>query len=533
MRKTIAFLIICLCCPFFASAEESDNGLFRYEVKDGYAQITGFAEGQSCDDLVIPSVIDGYEVKNIGYHAFSLSDIKNLIIEKGIKEIDNGAFSDCNNLESVTFAETVEEIGSSAFSFCKNLSKIKCPASLKIIGDGAFSYCSGLRQIELNEGLETIYSGAVSHCENLREVVVPSTVKILSRDATAPAIEYCDRLEKIVLKCTPDNPQIFVADCPALKAVVFEGDIGDFDYSGIFKYNFYECQPRAKMVNARNYTTKRDIGIYGKKGSNTEKFAVENGLNFVPIWDMENENAADVFVSPWAKDEVEKAEELGFVPASVRGNYKKNITRQEFTQMAMYFLLMQYGYQPEVLGPDIFINDFVSAYCGKKRDRNGNDFINKNTGKVWKYEDKQDIDNLMLEKPFADLDDSGEESIIVNYAYNFGIVNGVSETKFNPEGEITRQEAAAMLMRIYKNYSVSVKNDGGFRFSDDDKIAEWAKKDVYAANVLGVMQGVAVDVFAPLEKYSVEQAVVTFFRLYDRTPISRKNNNIELISDYE
>ena len=422
MRKTIAFLIVCLCCPFFASAEEADNGLFRYEVKDGYAQITGFAEGQSCCDLVIPSVIDGYEVKKIGYHAFCLSDIKNLIIEEGIKEIDNGAFSDCNNLESVTFAETVEEIGSSAFSFCKNLSKIKCPASLKIIGDGAFSYCSGLRQIELNEGLEVIYSGAVSHCENLREVVVPSTVKMLSRDATAPAIEYCDRLEKIVLKCTPDNPQIFVADCPALKAVVFEGDIGDFDYSGIFKYNFYECQPRAKMVNARNYTTKRDIGIYGKKGSNTEKFAVENGLNFVPIWDTENENAADIFVSPWAKDEVEKAEELGFVPAGVRENYKKNITRQE---------------------------------------------------------------------------------------------------------------AAAMLMRIYKNYGVSAKNDADFRFSDDNKIAEWANEDVYAANALGVMQGVADDVFAPLEKYSVEQAVVTFFRLYNRAPISRKNNNIESISDYE
>lgn len=35
-----------------------------------------------------------------------------------------------------------------------------------------------------------------------------------------------------------------------------------------------------------------------------------------------------------------------------------------------------------------------------------------------------------------------------------GIVSGTSETEFNPNGDITRQEAAAMLMRVYENFVI-------------------------------------------------------------------------------
>ena len=43
--------------------------------------------------------------------------------------------------------------------------------------------------------------------------------------------------------------------------------------------------------------------------------------------------------------------------------------------------------------------------------------------------------------------------VLILYLLKVKIVNGVSETEFNPDGEITRQEAAAMLMRVYKNYA--------------------------------------------------------------------------------
>lgn len=52
----------------------------------------------------------------------------------------------------------------------------------------------------------------------------------------------------------------------------------------------------------------------------------------------------EIIISDWAKPEVEKAIELGFVPITLRENYKRNITRGEFSKLAMFFLSIQYGY---------------------------------------------------------------------------------------------------------------------------------------------------------------------------------------------
>ena len=72
-----------------------------------------------------------------------------------------------------------------------------------------------------------------------------------------------------------------------------------------------------------------------------------------------------------------------------------------------------------------------------------------------------------------------------------------------------------MLMRVYKNYAEYDSSSEKLKFSDDEQIAEWAKEDVYDVAKLGVMQGVGDDVFAPMGGYTVEQAIATFWRLYE------------------
>lgn len=291
-----------------------------------------------------------------------------------------------------------------------------------------------------------------------------------------------------------------------------------------------------------------DAGTYYYKADLKTGVCIET--KFEPL-----DTISEEVISAWAKPEVENAIETGFVPISLRGNYKRNITRREFAKMAFYFLSVQYGYRPESAletwyrseNPDYAVRteNFVSAYCSVRKDRNGNVFTNKNTGEAWKYEDKHGgIYNLTLVSPFTDLQAAGDgmntaaqravigENQIIDYAYNFGIINGKSDTEFDPHGEITRQEAAAMLMRVYKNYADVNIALGDTKFSDDDKISDWAKDDVYNINVLGVMQGVGENTFAPLEGYTVEQSVATFWRLYDKAPLSRKNKNIEPLLKY-
>ena len=546
---------MCMCFSFNVRAEMVINSVFKYEITDGFAEITGAVDKENIGNLVIPAVIDGYKVKRIGDYAFSSNDIKNLTIENGITEIGSYAFSDCKNLESVVLSDDVEVIGSNAFAYCDKLREFKCPSSLKRIETSAFTNCISLSQIEFNEGLEEISSGAISKCDSLREVVIPSTVKTLSISGTAPAIEYCDELETIVLKCTLDQSQIFVADCPNLKNVIFENDIGDFDYStGMFKYNFYECKPRVKSVNAREYTVPMKINICGKKESNIERFASENGFAFMEIKDnisdLSQSDGAESIISPWAEPEVESAIELGFVPLTFRDNYKRNITRADFAKLAMFFLSVQYGYTGvspvqlwsedtmSIRDYDSFPREFINAYCHSRKDRNGNKFKDCSSGtydlvdpSIIHYDDFYYTNShriLLPEPPFKD-----GSSYYTRMAYNIGIVNGISEDEFDCVGEITRQEAAAILMRVYRNYAETEESNYDFKFSDDEDISDWAKSDVYDLNALGAMQGVEKDVFSPYGKYTVEQAIVTFWRLYDSAPISRKNKNVPPLLDHQ
>ena len=276
-----------------------------------------------------------------------------------------------------------------------------------------------------------------------------------------------------------------------------------------------------------------DAGTYYYKADLKTGVCIET--KFEPL-----DTISEEVISAWAKPEVENAIETGFVPLSFRDNYKRNITRGEFAKLAMFFLSVQYGYPGvpavQVWSPvetndnSFFSREFMNAYCYSRKDRNGNSFADINVGEAYVYNNNREI--LLDVTPFSDVNENIDLGFIER-AYHLGIVNGISETEFKPDGEITRQEAAAMLMRVYKNYAKTEQTAAGFKFADDSDIADWAKEDVYSINSLGIMQGVGENTFAPLERYTVEQSLATFWRLYDSAPISRKNKNIAPLLEYE
>ena len=88
---------------------------------------------------------------------------------------------------------------------------------------------------------------------------------------------------------------------------------------------------------------------------------------------------------------------------------------------------------------------------------------------------------------FADVPDGKWYSKAIEWAAANGIVNGVSEDKFNPEGKITREQIAAILYR----YSDSPKVDGkleGFRDADD--VSNYAVDAMIWAVSEGIIKGV-------------------------------------------
>ncbi|MDD1504869.1 S-layer homology domain-containing protein [Lysinibacillus sp. CNPSo 3705] len=84
----------------------------------------------------------------------------------------------------------------------------------------------------------------------------------------------------------------------------------------------------------------------------------------------------------------------------------------------------------------------------------------------------------------------------VQALYDAGIIKGVSASKFNPNGTLTRQQAALMLERTLDYLNVK-KESYSLNFADADKISEDAKSAVAVMQGLGIFTGKPGDVFDP------------------------------------
>ena len=96
-------------------------------------------------------------------------------------------------------------------------------------------------------------------------------------------------------------------------------------------------------------------------------------------------------------------------------------------------------------------------------------------------------------KAFTDVPSSKWYAGYIGTSNSSGIVNGVGSGKFNPDGTITRQEAAAMVARAAKLCGLDTSMDAASvkdmlaQFGDYRSVASWAKEPMafcYSVNIL-------------------------------------------------
>lgn len=118
--------------------------------------------------------------------------------------------------------------------------------------------------------------------------------------------------------------------------------------------------------------------------------------------------------------------------------------------------------------------------------------------------------------PFRDVGDFESEII---WAHENGLIDGIGDGLFDPDANITREQAAALLLRVYRYMGGTGEEGYSFdlaRFVDEPVISAWAKSSVQQIAGLSIMNGVAEDRFDPQGEYSKEQTIVTLLRLYQR-----------------
>ena len=182
--------------------------------------------------------------------------------------------------------------------------------------------------------------------------------------------------------------------------------------------------------------------------------------------------------SAWARTEVENAIAAGFVPQGLQRKYNQPITRAEFCSLATQY-------------------------------------YEKSTGST-----------IGQRTNFSDTSD-----VSVQKMGGMGIVTGVGDGKFNPNGLLTREAAAVILIRL----AAALGNEpakAAPTFADNGSISTWAYEQVGQAQSIGIMSGTGNNQFSPQQPYTREQSIMTIMRMGGRqesvTSLELKESEIKL-----
>ena len=102
----------------------------------------------------------------------------------------------------------------------------------------------------------------------------------------------------------------------------------------------------------------------------------------------------------------------------------------------------------------------------------------------------------------------------IRKAFEIKLVSGISETRYNPEGNITRQEAAKMIctfVAIMEDFPPPSGSPSLSYYKDDYWVDDWAKPFVDFAYLNNIMQG-SDGYFHPIDNLTREQILVMVYR---------------------
>ncbi len=274
-----------------------------YTIKSGTKCIADYAF-DGCKNLLSVTIPDS--VTSIGNRAFSGCNIlASVTIGNSVMSIGEGVFYGCSNLNSVIIPDSVTSIGNGAFSNCKSLTSITIPDSVTSMGTNVFENCVLLASITIGNSVTSIGDCAFYYCFSLTTVIIPDSVKNIGNDA----FYDCERLTSVTIgnNLTSIGEEAFCC-CFSLKTVTIPNsvtNIGDWAFSdcrslksvtignsvtSIGHHAFWDCDALMSVtipdsvisIGVWAFYNSRGLTIYGKTGSEAERYAKQFKIPFKP-----------------------------------------------------------------------------------------------------------------------------------------------------------------------------------------------------------------------------------------------------------
>ena len=133
---------------------------------------------EGCESLISLEIPEGI-TKLPKAFAQGCYSLKNVVLPKTLKEIDNRALCKCESLTSLEIPEGITTLPAYFAAGCSSLKNITLPKSLKKISWGGFQECSSLERIDLPNTLESIQDNVFASCTSLKYLRLPEGIKDL------------------------------------------------------------------------------------------------------------------------------------------------------------------------------------------------------------------------------------------------------------------------------------------------------------------------------------------------------------------
>lgn len=252
-------------------------------------------------------------------------------------------------------------------------------------------------------------------------------------------------------------------------------DTSHGDGSGFISSNGELTYISAKEIAAlRDKITSGGQEIYDSENRPSDQ-AVQALMNQIETKYLPNYHTP----STWASNIVSQAISCDVVPRSLQRGYQRPITRLEFCSLATQF----------------YESTTKSVITERAQ-----------------FKDTSDIN--------------------VQKMGGLGIVSGVGNGNFEPNGLLTREAAAVILIRLASAFGIDI-NASSPNFIDKNDISAWAYNQVGKAQAAGLMSGVGNNTFSPKSTYTREQSIATIMRMMDIQPeinsLEFNENNLRLL----
>ena len=514
----LAVLMIASLLPATAlAADIADSGTCGAEG-DG-SNLTWTLDSEGVLTISGSGDMHGYDLPGAPWYG-SRSRVKSAVIAEGVTSIGRYAFVDCTSLTSVTIPDSVTSIGSSAFEDCTSLTSVTIPDSVTSIGDDAFYNCRSLTSVTIPDSVTSIGDSPFASCTSLTGIWVAEGNSHYSSDASGvlfnkdkTTLVQC--LGAFAAYAIPDSVTSIGGSafegCRSLISVTIPDSVtsigGDAFYNCTSLTDVYyagsEAQWKAISISSTGNNGLLTANIHYNYVSHTHSYkdvvtaptCTEKGYttHTCACGDSYVDTYTDALGHAWDEGKVTKE------PTETETGVKTfTCTRCGETKTEVIPATGSVDVTEMFTDVSHSWADDGIQYCVTHQLMSGignNLFGPKLT--TTRAQIVQILYNLEGEPkvsgttPFTDLTQDWYQDAVL-WAYQTGVVAGTSDTTFDPDKPVTREQIAVILMeymtRVLKLERTWTPTDLS-TFPDAGSVSDWAKDALADAVALGLISG--------------------------------------------